>query len=82
MEWVSELKGLNLELRAQIHPQLYPTIQRQLEEIFLVFQRQLEGIYSASIKLMKKISYLFTSARTDVVLMCISILVRNRYKLK
>jgi hypothetical protein len=34
MGWVSELKGLNLELRVQIHLQLYPTIQRQLEGIF------------------------------------------------
>jgi hypothetical protein len=34
MGWVSELKGLNLELRVQIHLQLYPTIQRQLEWIF------------------------------------------------
>jgi hypothetical protein len=37
MEWVSELKGLNLELRVQIHLQLYPTIQRQLERIFWFF---------------------------------------------
>jgi hypothetical protein len=30
MGWMSELKGLNLELRVQIHLQLYPTIHINL----------------------------------------------------
>jgi hypothetical protein len=50
---VSELKGLNLELSVQIHLQLYPMIQRQLEGFF-GFSATTGGNLFTSVKLMKK----------------------------